>query len=114
MKSGAQTSSGDVCQTELLVVALGLIVREVPLQRPLNVARRGFVAFDEVLVVAVHLPDEVGHPLEDVWRVNLPGEPLGRSGSHSRRVPIRFHVTQNRKCSRKSYAGTNPLIKASL
>jgi hypothetical protein len=35
------------------------------------------VAFDEIRVVAVHLPDEVGHPLEDVGRVNLAGEATG-------------------------------------
>lgn len=110
----------NVRQTELLVVALGLIVREVPPHRPLDVARRGLVALDEIRVVAVHLPDEVGHPLEDVGRVNLPGEAtggfqdftgqLGQAGAsllgqerlHGCRVPICFHVTQIRKCLRKS------------
>jgi hypothetical protein len=90
MNSGAHTSTGGLasrssmsCSTAMcarlsyLVVALGFVVREVPLQCPLDVAGRGLMAFDEIRVVAVHLPDEVGHPLEDVGRVNLPGEATG-------------------------------------
>ena len=57
---------GDVGQTELLVVTLDWIVREVALHRPFNIARYGFVPFNQVRVVAVHRPDQIGHPFQDL------------------------------------------------
>ena len=54
----------DMGQTELLVVTLGLIVREIALHRPLDVAGYGFMALDQVGIIAVHFADQIRHPLE--------------------------------------------------
>jgi hypothetical protein len=51
-------------QTELLVVLLGLIVREIALHRPFNVTGNGLVALNQVGIIAVHFADQIRHPLE--------------------------------------------------
>ena len=62
-----------------LQVALLQIGAVVVPQRPLDVDRVGVVAFDEIRVVAVHRPDQIGQRLPDTGRKAAP-EPGRRRG----------------------------------
>jgi hypothetical protein len=54
----------DVGQTELLIVMLGLIVREIEFHSPFDVTGYGLMALDQVGIIAVHFADQIRHTLE--------------------------------------------------
>ena len=70
---------GDMRPRLKLQVALLQIGAVVVPQRPLDVDRVGVVAFDEIRVVAVHRPDQIGQRLPDTGRKAAP-EPRRRRG----------------------------------
>ena len=63
---------GNVRQTELLVVTLRFVAGEVALQRPFDLPRRGFMPLDQVRVITIHLPNQVGQPVQYHPRMHLP------------------------------------------
>jgi len=81
----------DVGETKLLMVALRLVSRDVLVQRPFDISGSGLVPFNQVRVVAVHLPDQTGDPAQDLRRVNLSGQAAGRrqdlAGEPGKRLP---------------------------
>ena len=105
-----------VRQAELLIVALPRVVREIAFQCPFDVAWDGFMAFNQVGVIAIHRPDQVRHPLEHQGRMHLTGylpggfekvagqfgQPasllLGKQRFHRPGMPVKFHNLFFRKC----------------
>ena len=55
----------DMGDAEMLVPALVVLVRKIPAEGLFDIPGEGFVAFDEIRVVAVHLTDEPGNLLSD-------------------------------------------------